>query len=273
MRFRADLQDRPPEVFLTVDVEPDCPPYLHGWRGVTEGLPRLLDLMADEQVATTCFVTGQTAERFPDAIRELVDAGHELGCHGHSHGRFGAMDRTQAELELAKASAVLRRFGPTTAFRAPNLDLPDAFLPLLVEAGFGVDSSEGYHRLDHRVRRADPYPAQDHRPAPAASLHHVVGTPAPPEAARPLARPTRAAGGSLPPSLGAGRPAWGKIALGLPRGDGAARAGCSAGGDPPLPRLRSVLRNGSGLGCYPVRYLALHSTVGSQPPALSRARS
>jgi len=154
MRFRADLQDRPPEVFLTVDVEPDCPPYLHGWRGVTEGLPRLLDLLADEQVATTCFVTGQTAERFPDAIRELVDAGHELGCHGHSHGRFGAMDRTQAELELAKASAVLRRFGPTTAFRAPNLDLPDAFLPLLVEAGFGVDSSEGYHRLDHRVRRA-----------------------------------------------------------------------------------------------------------------------
>ena len=35
----------------------------------------------------------------------------------------------------------------------PNLDLPDAFLPLLVEAGFGVDSSEGSHRLDHRVRR------------------------------------------------------------------------------------------------------------------------
>jgi peptidoglycan/xylan/chitin deacetylase (PgdA/CDA1 family) len=97
-------------------------------------------------------VTSQTAERFPDAIRDLVAAGHELGCH--SHGRFGSMDRTQAKLELAKASAVLRQFGPTTAFRAPNLDLPDAFLPLLVEAGFSVDSSEGYHRLDHRVRRA-----------------------------------------------------------------------------------------------------------------------
>ena len=153
MHSQWDLQHRPPEVFLTVDVEPDCPPYLHGWRGVTEGLPRLLDLLAEEQVATTFFVTGQTAERFPDAVRGLVAAGHELGCHGHSHGRFGAMDRTQAELELARASAALRRFGPTTAFRAPNLDLPDAFLPLLVEAGFCVDSSEGYYRLDHRARR------------------------------------------------------------------------------------------------------------------------
>ena len=154
MRFRADLPPRPPQVFLTVDVEPDCPPYLHGWRGVTEGLPRLLELLSGEQVPATFFVTGQTAERFPDAVRELVAAGHELGCHGHSHGRFGAMSRSQAELELAQASAVLRRFGPTTAFRAPNLDLPDAFLPLLVEAGYAVDSSEGSHRLDHRVRRA-----------------------------------------------------------------------------------------------------------------------
>lgn len=154
MRFRTNLQDRPPEVFFTVDVEPDCPPYLHGWRGVTEGLPQLLDLLAGEKVPATFFVTGQTAERFPDTVHELVTAGHELGCHGHSHGRFGTMDRAQAELELSKASSVLRRFGPTTAFRAPNLDLPDAFLPLLVEAGFGVDSSEGSHRLDHRVRRA-----------------------------------------------------------------------------------------------------------------------
>ena len=154
MRFRADFQDRPPEVFLTVDVEPDCPPYLSSWRGVTEGLPRLLDLLASEEVAATFFVTGQTAELFPEAVRELVAAGHELGCHGHSHERFGTMNRTQAELELAQASTVLRKFGPTTAFRAPNLDLPDAFLPLLVEAGFGVDSSEGYHRLDHRLRRA-----------------------------------------------------------------------------------------------------------------------
>ena len=153
MGFRTDFQDRPPEVFFTVDVEPDCPPYLHGWRGVTEGLPQLLDLLAGEKVPATFFVTGQTAERFPNIVRQLVAAGHELGCHGYSHGRFGAMDRIQAELELAKASSALRRFSPTTAFRAPNLDLPDAFLPLLVEAGFGVDSSEGSHRLDHRVRR------------------------------------------------------------------------------------------------------------------------
>ena len=45
-----------PDVLLTVDVEPDCPPYLTGWRGVEEGLPRLLALLADEGVTATFFV-------------------------------------------------------------------------------------------------------------------------------------------------------------------------------------------------------------------------
>lgn len=141
-------------VLLTVDVEPDCPPYLDGWRGMTEGFPRLLDLLAAEGVPATCFITGQTAERFPSAVRELVAAGHELGCHGHTHRRFGEMSRADAAEELARASVVLRDFAPTTAFRAPNLDLPDEFLPLVVEAGYRVDSSEGAHRLDHRARAA-----------------------------------------------------------------------------------------------------------------------
>jgi hypothetical protein len=62
------------------------------------------------------------------------------------------MDPAEAREELARSSAALRAFASVTAFRAPNLDLPDEYLPLLVEAGYGVDSSEGAHRLDHRAR-------------------------------------------------------------------------------------------------------------------------
>jgi peptidoglycan/xylan/chitin deacetylase (PgdA/CDA1 family) len=141
-----------PDVLFTVDVEPDCPPYLQGWRGVTEGMPQLLELLASERIAATCFTTGQTAERFPDLMRQMVAEGHELACHGHTHRRFGLMDPAEARDELGTSSGVLRAFGPVTAFRAPNLDFPDEYLPLLVESGYDVDSSEGAHRLDHRAR-------------------------------------------------------------------------------------------------------------------------
>ena len=34
-------------VSFTVDLEPDCPPYLWTWRGVEEGMPRLLAMLAE----------------------------------------------------------------------------------------------------------------------------------------------------------------------------------------------------------------------------------
>jgi peptidoglycan-N-acetylglucosamine deacetylase len=148
----ASSAGRRPDVLFTVDVEPDCPPYLQGWRGVTEGMPLLLELLDEERVPATCFTTGQTAERFPSLMREIAAAGHEVACHGHTHGRFGLMDEAEAREELARSSSVLREFGDVTAFRAPNLDFPDVYLPLLVEHGYRVDSSEGAHRLDHRAR-------------------------------------------------------------------------------------------------------------------------
>lgn len=120
-----------------------------------EGMPALLDLLEEMGVRATCFTTGQTAERFPRTMDRIVAEGHELACHGHTHRRFGLMDEAEARDEIAVSSAVLRAFGPVTAFRAPNLDLPDAFLPLLVEHGYRVDSSEGAHRLDHRARARD----------------------------------------------------------------------------------------------------------------------
>ena len=139
---------------LTVDVEQDCPPFLSTWRGIEEGLPRLLALLDAEGLTATCFVTGETARRFPGAVRSIVDRGHELGCHGDEHRRFDGLTPEEAARDIARASAVLRPFGPVTSFRAPHLRLPRAFLPLLGAHGFTVDSSVGRHKsVGARVER------------------------------------------------------------------------------------------------------------------------
>ena len=135
------------EVAITVDLEHDCPPFLTTYRGVTQGMPRLLELLAREQVPATFFCTGDVARKHPEIVRRLVDEGHELGCHGDTHARFGGMDRAMAERELGDAGATLRAFGcEVTSFRAPNLDFPADFVPLLAVHGFRLDSSQGRHK-------------------------------------------------------------------------------------------------------------------------------
>jgi peptidoglycan/xylan/chitin deacetylase (PgdA/CDA1 family) len=136
-------------VCLTVDVEPDCLPYLNGWRGVEEGLPRLLGLLEREGIRGTFFTTGETALRYPRAVQRIVDAEHELACHGHTHRPFTAMSSGEAEEEIARSAEVLRGFARVQAFRAPYLRLPPAHLPLLEAHGFTVDSSLARYKLDY----------------------------------------------------------------------------------------------------------------------------
>jgi peptidoglycan/xylan/chitin deacetylase (PgdA/CDA1 family) len=135
------------QVAITIDLEHDCPPFLTTYRGVTQGMPRLLDLLAAEGVPATFFCTGDVARRHPEIVRRLVDEGHELGCHGDTHARFGGMDRATAEREIRDAAATLRGFGcDVTSFRAPNLDFPAEFVSLLAAYGFALDSSQGRHK-------------------------------------------------------------------------------------------------------------------------------
>lgn len=134
-------------VSLTVDVERDCPPYLGGFRGVEEGLPRLLALLRDEGVEGTFFVTGTVARRDPGAVAGIVAAGHELGSHGDTHADLARLDRAGARREIRRGARAVRAFGEVTSFRAPYLRLPRRWLPLLEEAGFRLDSSQARYKL------------------------------------------------------------------------------------------------------------------------------
>src|SRR5688500_6651534 len=136
------------EVSLGIDVEPDCPPYLATqYRGVIDGLPRILDALDHAGVPTTCFCTGQVAERYPHRVAELVKRGHELGAHGHMHRPFDTLSRPEAARDIAVSTAGRRAFGaPVTSFRAPNLRFPDQYLSLLEDQGFQVDSSQAKYK-------------------------------------------------------------------------------------------------------------------------------
>lgn len=144
------------QVSLGIDVEPDCPPYLASqYRGVVDGLPRVLDVLDTAGVPTTCFCTGVVAERYPHRVGDLIQRGHELGSHGHTHRPFDTLEELEARSEITRSTDVLRAFGaPVTSFRAPNLRFPDRYLPILEHHGFLVDSSQAKYKRAYYTSRA-----------------------------------------------------------------------------------------------------------------------
>jgi peptidoglycan/xylan/chitin deacetylase (PgdA/CDA1 family) len=57
----------------------------HQSYGPRVGVPRLLRLLARQQVTATFFVPGFTADTYPDTVRQIIDAGHEVAHHGYLH--------------------------------------------------------------------------------------------------------------------------------------------------------------------------------------------
>jgi peptidoglycan/xylan/chitin deacetylase (PgdA/CDA1 family) len=111
--------------------------------GVVRGLPRILSILDRAGIKATFYVPGDTAERHADALREVVEAGHEIGHHGYLHLQSDALPAAAQREEVERGTAALQSsLGVTPrGYRSPSWELtPDTFA-LLLEHGFAYDSS------------------------------------------------------------------------------------------------------------------------------------
>lgn len=75
-----------------------------------EVLPDILDILDQEQVKITFFVTGRWAKEFPDLMQEIVDRGHEIGSHGYQHLDYGTLSLSQNQEQIKKADEILTQY-------------------------------------------------------------------------------------------------------------------------------------------------------------------
>ncbi len=64
------------------------------------GVPRILNLLDQLGIKATWFTPGHSIQTFPEQMRGIVDAGHEIGVHGYSHENPIAMTSEQEETVL-----------------------------------------------------------------------------------------------------------------------------------------------------------------------------
>jgi polysaccharide deacetylase family protein (PEP-CTERM system associated) len=107
---------------------------------------RLLDLMAQYNVLGTFFILGPVAKEHPGLIRRIVEAGHEVGCHGWSHDLIYQMtpDRFRAETQQAKDAIAQVCGRSVVSYRAAYFSITRRSwwaLEVLCELGFLYDSS------------------------------------------------------------------------------------------------------------------------------------
>lgn len=108
------------------------------------GLPRAIALFAEAKVSATFFFVAEDIARFPEILREVANAGHEIGCHSATHELpFDLSNPSRRQREIADARKKLEDLSGSevVGFRAPSWDSSDDLLNGLLDAGFKYDSS------------------------------------------------------------------------------------------------------------------------------------
>ncbi|MBV9472892.1 MAG: polysaccharide deacetylase family protein [Solirubrobacterales bacterium] len=111
---------------------------------VTVALPRLLEALDRHGLRATFFVEAVNCELYPDALRELLARGHELGVHGWRHEQWSGLSPAQERGALARAATAFETLElPVRGFRPPGGELTPRTAALLVELGLSWCSPAG----------------------------------------------------------------------------------------------------------------------------------
>ncbi len=107
------------------------------------GIPRLLKLFKKYHLPATWFVPGHSIETFPEQMKMIVDAGHEVGAHGYSHENPIAMSAKQEEDVLLKSIELIKDLTgkAPTGYVVPWWEFSNITNELLLKHGFKYDHS------------------------------------------------------------------------------------------------------------------------------------
>ncbi len=145
-----------PRHFITVDLEEwfhivgdDCPDE-STWDDFTPLIEphttQILDLLDEYKTKATFFVLGWVAERYPELIDKIAEAGHELACHGYGHRSILTMTDGEFDEDMGKSLALFEKSGlpRPRGYRAPSYSItPETkwVFDKLLEYGFKYDAS------------------------------------------------------------------------------------------------------------------------------------
>jgi polysaccharide deacetylase family protein (PEP-CTERM system associated) len=92
---------------------------------VEANVERLLALLERRRAHATFFTLGWIAERFPQLVRQIADAGHEVASHGYAHRR--ATDQSPREFfdDIVRARSLIEDIGgrAVLGYRAPSFSI------------------------------------------------------------------------------------------------------------------------------------------------------
>lgn len=87
-----------------------------------EDIPQLLDILNKYKIKATFFIVGEWCDKFPESVKLIYDAGHEIGSHSDTHADMTKLDDAGILREIRDSRKKLEAVTgmSVTLFRVPS---------------------------------------------------------------------------------------------------------------------------------------------------------
>lgn len=103
-----------------------------------EDTQKILDILKQENVCATFFMTGGWVNSYPDDVKRIAAGGHELGNHSENHKQMSTLSAQECKEEIMKVHERVRTLTgkEMKVFRPPYGDYNNTLLDTLEECGY-----------------------------------------------------------------------------------------------------------------------------------------
>jgi polysaccharide deacetylase family sporulation protein PdaB len=129
-----------------------------------EDMDQILSILQKEEVKATFFITGEWVGNYPEQVKKIAKAGHDIGSHGDNHKHMTQLSREEQKKEIMDLHEKVKLLTgqEMNLFRPPYGDYDDSVITTAKECGYlpiqwSVDSLDWkeYGKEDMITRTVD----------------------------------------------------------------------------------------------------------------------
>lgn len=116
--------------FVTFDIEEWCHANFNSLKEIPETTENdldkevdiMLDMCEERNIKSTCFILGVVAEKYPQVVKKIYNAGHEVASHGYDHKLVYNMTPEEFNNDISKSCKLLEDIigEKIQGYRAPS---------------------------------------------------------------------------------------------------------------------------------------------------------
>lgn len=119
-------------------------------------IPDILKALKEENVKATFFIVGEWAEKYPNSVKAIAKAGHDVANHSYAHPHMNKLEEDKIKEEIRKTNQLIESLTgvKNNLFRAPYLEYNDKVI--------ATAKNEGYYTIQYDVDSLDwkEYPSE-----------------------------------------------------------------------------------------------------------------